>query len=194
LTTVTLPANTTLNDVHQGITAYFGGTWVEDIRAYQGGPLLSWGLGTARAGVGKRLNFQDYVNAMPAGRGMGALMIVEMSHDQETRRSNAGPPVVNGEGQIIAGGIRFIRYRVQLNIYHFAQADYAEDATVDQHQLVEAVKQLMRYDRTLGGICTQAGEGRFGIKTRRGQVMIDANDRVGRWIQMEFEVLTQIIA
>jgi hypothetical protein len=189
-----LPANTTRSEVRAGVAAYLGGSYVENIRGYQNGPLLSWGLGTVRAGWSARLNLNNFVAGMPAGRGMGAYMIVELGHEKETRRSIAGPPVTNGSGQIIAGGIKFIRYRVTLNVFHMAQTNYIEDAQADIDQLIEAIKQQIRYDRTLGGICTQAGEGRYGIQTREGVPMIDANNRAGTWFQMQFEILTQIIA
>lgn len=193
MTTVVLPP-TTANDIHQGIAAYFGGTFVENIRAYQGGNLMPYGLSTVRAGWGKRSNLQDFINKQAPGRGMGAYMIVELGNDKEVRRSIDGPPVTDGNGNLIAGGIKFITYKVTLNIFHLAQKAYAEDATVDLNNLTESIKQLIRYDRTLGGICTQAGEGRFGIQTRRGQPGVDANERTRTWVQMEFEILTQIIA
>jgi hypothetical protein len=192
--TVVLPANTSTDAIHQGIAAYFGGTYVQNIRAYQNGPLLSFGLSTVRAGWGKRLDLNNFVAGQLPGRGMGAYMIVELGNDKEWRRSDAGAPVQDGNGNIIAGGIKFIQYKVSLNIFHLAQKDYTEDATVDINNLTESIKQLMRYDRTLGGICTQAGEGRFGIQTRRGQPGVDGNGRTGTWIQMQFEVLVQIIA
>jgi hypothetical protein len=192
--TVALPANTTRTSVRQGVAAYLGGSYVEDIRAYQNGPLLSFGLSTVRAGWGKRLDMNNFIAGQSAGRGMGAYMIVELGFEKEVRRAIAGAPVTDGNGQIIAGGIKFIQYRVQLQCFHLAQKGYAEDAQADIDQLIEAIKQQIRYDRTLGGICTQAGEGRYGIQTSEGHPGVDANGRTGTWFQMQFEILTQIIA
>jgi hypothetical protein len=188
-----MPVTTTRTTVRQGIAAYFGGTYHAANRSWQNGPLLSSGLSTVRAGWGKKLNDNDFTYLQSSGRGMGAYMIVEIGYDKERRRSNAGPPVTSG-GNIIAGGIKEIEYRVTLNVFHLAQKGFAEDAQADIDLLIEAVKQQIRVDRTLGGICTQAGESRFGIQTREALPAVDANNRTGTWFTVAFEVMTQILA
>lgn len=198
---IPLPQNATRLQVKKGIAAYFGGTFVQNIRAYQNGPINSYGLGTVRAGLSKRLDLNNFVANQAKGRGMGAYMIVELGRDKETRRSEAGAPVTDAGGNIIAGGIKFIRYRVTLNVFHLAHKAYAEDAADDIEQLIEAIKQLIRLDRTLGTtppsgppMITDAGNSSFGIQTQVGHPGVDSNERTATWFQMEFEVLTQIIA
>lgn len=189
-----MPTTTTRTTVRQGIAGYFGGTYNAQNRSWQNGPLLSAGLSTVRAGWGKKLNDNDFVWMQQAGRGMGAYMIVEFGPDKERRRAIAGPPVTDGGGNIIAGGIKEIQYTVILNTFHLAQKGFAEDAAADIDLLIEAIKQRIRIDRTLGGICTQAGEGRYGIQTRPGMPAVDANNRTGTWFAISFQVMTQILA
>lgn len=199
---VPLPQNTTRLQVKRGIAAYFGGTFVPNIRAYQNGPIHSYGLSTVRAGWGKRLDLNNFVAGQVAGRGMGAYMVVELGRDHERRRSEAGAPQTDAGGNIIAGGIKFIRYRVTLNVFHLAHKAYAEDAADDIENLIEAIKQMIRLDRTLGTtppgggtpVITDAGNSTYGIQTQLGHPGIDGNDRTGCWFQIEFECLTQIIA
>jgi hypothetical protein len=189
-----VPALSTRKILHDGIAAYFGGTYQPDERCWQTGPLLQAGLGTVRKGWGKLLNDRDYTAGMPPGRNMGAVMIVELGQDDEYREAIAGSPALDGQGNIIAGGIKRIDNRCVLQVWHLAQKDYAEDAADDIDELVEAIKQRIRVDRTLGGICTQAGEGKFGIKTVVGRPGVDKNGRTGTWLTISFECMTQIIA
>lgn len=188
-----MTAMTTRTTVRQGIAGYFGGTYNASNRSWQNGPLLSAGLSTVRAGWGKKLNDQDFVYLQQSGRGMGAYMIVEFGPDKEVRRAIAGAPVVTS-GNIVAGGIKEIEYNVILNVFHLAQKAFSEDAAADIDLLIEAIKQQIRIDRTLGGICTQAGEGRYGIQTRPGMPAVDANNRTGTWFAISFQVMTQILA
>lgn len=181
-------ARTTLRD---GIASYFGGTFVAEERAWQNGPLVSNGLGTVRAALPKGLADQDMFAMLPTGRAMGAFAVVWLGPSKNIRRSIGGKPVVTG-GQITTGGIRFKTYRVILDVFHIAQTQYAEDEQQDLDDLLEAMEYLITEDPTLGGICTQAGEGRFGIEVRPGRPAVDADrGRTGTWAQIEFEVLTQ---
>jgi hypothetical protein len=142
----------------------------------------------------KRLNDNDFTAGMPAGRNMGAFMVVELGNDQERREAIAGPPVTDGSGNIVSGGIKRDDYRVTLQVFHMSQMDYTEDAVDDVDKLIEAIKQRIRTDRTLGGVCTQAGESSFGIQTSVGKPGLDKNERTGIWFQIQFEVMTQFVA
>lgn len=179
--------------VRQGVGAYLGGTWVEDIRGYQGGSLTANGLGTVRVGFPKRLDFNNFVAGAAAGRGMGAFMIVTFAHEREYRRAMAGPPVSTA-GTITSGGIKFIQYTVTLHVFHIAQKGYAEDAQADVDLLIEAIKQQIRLDRTLGGICTDAGETTYGIQVDESQPGVDGNDRTGTYFKVTFDIRCQIVA
>lgn len=156
-----MPATTTRKIVHDGIAAWFGGTYQPAFRCWQNGALVSSGLGTVRKAFPKEINDNDFTAGMAAGRNMGAFMVVDIPSDKENREAIAGAPVVDGGGNITAGGIKVVESKVNLEVFHMSQVDYTEDAVDDVDQLVEAIKQRIRIDRTLGGICTQAGESRF---------------------------------
>jgi len=177
--------------LRDGIAQYLGGTFVAEERAWQNGPLVSSGLGTVRAAFPKGLADQDMFAMLPVGRAMGAFMVVRLGPSKNVRRSVGGKPVVTS-GTITTGGIRFRTYRVLLEVFHIAQAQYAEDEQQDLDDLLYAIEYLIMEDPTLGGICTQAGEGRFGIEIRPGLPAVDPDrGRTGTWAQIEFEVLTQ---
>lgn len=177
--------------LRDGIAGYFGGTFNATVRGWQNGPLVSSGLGTVRAGFPKILNDADMFALIPPGRGMGAFMVVRLGPSKNVRRSVGGKPVVTS-GTITTGGIRFRTYRVLLETFHIAQVQHAEDEQQDLDELLYAIEYLIMSDPTLGGICTQAGEGRFGIEIRPGFPAVDPDlGRTGTWAQVEFEVLTQ---
>lgn len=142
--------------VRAGIARYFGGAaYDQEARAYRGsGPLAAYGLSTVRAYTPKRESDEDYVIEQAAGRGMGAAMIVEIPHDKEYRTAKAGAH----------GGIKLQDYDVVLATFHLAHMDHAEDAEYDIDLLIEAIKDHIRADRTLDGICYQAGENDMGIE------------------------------
>lgn len=187
-------ATTSRSIVRHGIAEYLGGTWVENIRAYQNGPLTSAGLGTVRAGYTKRLDMQDFWADMPPGTQMGAVMAVQLVSDNEVRRAMAGVPETDSNDDIIAGGWKMITYQVTLDCYHVAQADHAEDAVDAVDDLIEAIKEQIRYDRTLGGICMDAGESRRGIQVDVGEPGMDANERVLTWFTIKFECRVNMLA
>lgn len=180
--------------VHDGICSYFGGTYVPDERCWAQGPLMAYGLGAVRKAFPKRLNDADFTYGMVSGRGMGTTMVVNLPADQEVRLDKAGPPVNDGQRNITSGGVKTGLYQVELELFHLSQVDYAEDAVDDFDQVIEAVKQQIRLDRTLGGICTEAGESRLGIRVTTGRPGIDKNNRVGLWARVQFEVRVQMIA
>jgi hypothetical protein len=148
--------NTSRQIVRNGIAQFFGGsTYDTEARAYRPGPLLAYGLSTVRAYQPKRMPDSDYTSGQAAGRGMGAVMIVELPADTESR--DAKPAV---------RGMKRITYLSVLHFFHMAWQPHAEDAEQDVDLLIEQVKQLVRGDVTLGGICFQAGESRMGIRVR----------------------------
>lgn len=188
-----MSTETSRDIVNAGIAYYFGGPFDTNTRSYRGGPLAMNGLGTVRAGYPKELNMKDAFEGAPAGRMSGAFMIVDLGNDQEIRQAIAGAPETDASGDIVAGGIKQINYQVSLDVYHISQEPYAEDAQVDVNQLIEAVKQRIRVDRTLGGICMDAGETRNGIKTLRRHSGQDANKRTLTSFSIMFEVRVNFI-
>jgi len=173
--------------VRQGIAVFFGGSQYDSIaKAYRGsGPLLSSGLSTVRAYQPKRTPDPDYVIGQAAGRGMGALMVLEMP---ETRDE----VLTVGQIPASAGGQRHLIYPVTCHVFHMAHEAYAEDAEQDVDELDQAIHELIYSDPTLGGVCYQAGQNMAGIRS-----LIDPSDL---WkeitvthFRVQFEAEVQIV-
>ena len=146
--------------VRVGIAQFFGGTnYDSDFRCYRGGPLLSSGLSTVRPYQPKRTPDTDYVMGLNSGRGMGALMVLQMSQTRDNLLT--GPGLPNG----IHGGQRHLVYPVECHVFHMAHMNYAEDAEADVDELDQAIHEHIYSDPTLGGICYQAGINSAGIRT-----------------------------
>jgi hypothetical protein len=136
--------------VRQGVATFFGGTTFDPVsRTYTGGPLTSSGLGAARAYYPANIPDTDYFIGLPPGRGMGALMGVHLP--------DVGPEWREALGGATAG-IKGVPYQVELHFYHLSTMGHTEDAQADLDALLDAAKGLIYGDRTLGGICTEAGE------------------------------------
>jgi hypothetical protein len=175
---------TTRQIVRNGIAQFFGGTaYDQEARAYRGaGPLASAGLSTVRAYQPKRMSDVDYVYGQAAGRGMGAAMVVELPSDVESR-----------DAKPAGTGRKRINYTVILHCFHLAYQSHAEDAGPDVDSLIEQIKGLIRQDVTLGGVCFQAGESRFHIKTRIYPSAIIDKEKIATAFDIQFEAETEII-
>jgi hypothetical protein len=68
------------------------------------------------------------------------------------------------------GGMKNVRYEVELAVYIRSRTPHAEDAQDDVYALREALVDHMRADRTLGGACFEAGE---AIDGGRGSIDVD---------------------
>ena len=182
--------------VRTGIAQFFGGTQYDaEARAYRGAipaPLLAAGLSTVRAYQPKRLSDKDYVKGQAAGRGMGAAMTIGMLRDQEIRR--AGPAAGPGTAYVV-GGRKRVTYGTTLNIFHLAHMQHAEDAEADVDGLVEAVKNAIRGDVTLGSIpgVYQAGENARGITVQISESIAD-KEIVGTYVTVTFDVEAEIVS
>lgn len=145
--------------VRNGVAQFFGGTTYDSIfRAYRDGPLSSYGLSTVRAYQPKRLPDPDYVYGQDQGRGMGAVMILEMNETRDTAATIGLIPAT-------LGGQRKLVYPFQCHVFHMAHMDYAEDAEADIDALDQAIHEQLYSDPTLGGVCYQAGMDSTGIRT-----------------------------
>lgn len=150
-------ALTSRNIVRLAVTQYFGGTTYDAIfRAYRNGPLNSYGLSTVRPYQPKRLPDLDYVLGQAPGRGMGAVMILEMNETRDLPLTITGFP---------PAGQRRLIYPIQLHVFHLAHMNFAEDAEADIDALDQAIHERIYADPTLGGACYQAGLDSFGIRT-----------------------------
>lgn len=149
--------------IRTAIAEFFGGPVMDPTtRVYRTTPLAAEGLAGVCAYMSKRVGDAAFTQGLITGRAMGALMLVHLPHDQDVRKAWSGT----------TGGVRQNDVTVQLHLYHLAQADHCEDAQADLEDLIQAIKDRIHGDRTLGttdasglpGI-TQAGETPMGIVT-----------------------------
>lgn len=152
--------------VRTAIAQFFGGTQYDEIsRCYRGGPLLSFGLSTVRAYQPKREPDTDYVMGLNPGRGMGALMTLQMAETRDNILTTPGLPAG------VKGGQRRLVYPVKCHVFHMAHMPYAEDAEADVDALDQAIHEHIYADLTLGTGGTmppmiyQAGVSSAGIRT-----------------------------
>jgi hypothetical protein len=181
-------AVTSRSIVRTGICQFFGGTTYDtEARAYRGnGPLAQYGLATVRAFQPKKAADTDFTYGLPAGRGMGAYMIVYIHPTIELRDQKGG---ALGGGSVTSGR-KIIRYTVTLQGFHLAYEGHSEDAGADVDNLIEAIHDLMRGDKTLGSSVVQAGESHFGIRTATPPPVIkDQVTETGFTISFEADVL-----
>lgn len=189
-----MPSATSRQIVRTGVAQFFGGPQYDtEARAYRGSvpaALFAAGLSSVRAYRPKRLSDLDFVKGQSAGRGMGAYMYVDMPRDTEIRRAlpAAGP----GTGYVKAGRKR-ITYTTVLNVFHLAHMPHAEDAEADVDALIETVKDTIRGDVSLGGICYQAGENNRGIAVQIAPSALD-KEIVGTWATVTFDAEVEIIS
>jgi hypothetical protein len=181
--------------VRLAVAQFFGGsTYDSNARAYRGsGPLLSSGLSTVRAYQAKRVSDMDYVIGQAAGRGMGAMMTIEMAETHDNLLTGPGLPAG------VHGGQRHLVYPVACNVFHMAHQPYAEDAEADVDDLDQAIHELIYSDPTLGTtsitgppMIYQAGMSRNGIKS-----MIDQSEEwkeiTATYFRVEFDAEVQIV-
>jgi len=131
--------------VRDGIAQFFGGTqWDPAFKCYRAGPLLQYGLSTVRPYQPKREPDTDYVMGLNPGRGMGAMMVLDLAETRDTLWTGPGLPAG------IQGGRRHLVYPVKCHVFHLAHMPYAEDAEADVEALVEAIHDHIYTDLTLG--------------------------------------------
>lgn len=137
-----------IQSVLDGICRYFGGPYDETTRTYRSSPLVGAGVGVVRRGWTTDDKLAEYFNGQDAGARTGCQIVVYIPSDSETRFALAGEH----------GGQKYVRYRVAMACYIRSRTPYAEDAQDDVYALRDALKELMRADRTLGKCCFEAGE------------------------------------
>jgi hypothetical protein len=152
--------------VRTAIAQFFGGTnYDSTFKCYRGGPLLGYGLSTVRPYQPKREPDTDYVMGLNPGRGMGAMMALQMGETRNTILTSPGLPAG------VHGGQRHLCYPVKCHVFHMAHMPYAEDAEADIDGLAEAIQDHIHSDLTLGtgGVTPpmiyQAGISSMGIRT-----------------------------
>lgn len=113
---------------------------------------------------------------------MGSYIVVEIGEDDERR---IALPAYTGRKNIV--------YDVTLHVFHLAHMPHLEDAEADVNGVIEAVKDQIRSDVTLGGICYQAGESRRGIRSRV-EPSIVSSEISGTEILITFQAEVMIVA
>lgn len=181
----TAGVNTTRQAVRTGMATYFGGTLVSSDRSWQNGPLTASGLGAVKAYIGKGVPDSDYVAGMAAGRGMGAIALIQLAQSHRFRQAFGG-----GTAQNVATGWKQETFTVTLHLYHIAEQPHVEDAEADLEALIQAVITLIEADRTLGQTVVQAGEGLQGIDSAMDVPEINQRGRARTYATVTFAVET----
>lgn len=134
--------------VLDGICRYFGGPYDDTTRTYRSSPLQSVGIGVVRRAWAKNDNKADYFWGQDAGARTGCQVVVWIPRRSEQRFTVAGEH----------GGMKNVRYSIELACYIRSRTPSAEDAQDDVYAIEDALVEHMRADRTLGGACFEAGE------------------------------------
>jgi hypothetical protein len=143
-------------DIRRGIATYFGGPVVTPDDWYRSSPLADLGLAGVKAYYQSRFADHEYFGDLDGAR-TGAIMCVHLDDDTEKR--------------LAIGGILDAPFNVYLYRFFLTLTPSQADAQADRDDLVDAVRDLIRADPTLGmGINSsapvrvlQAGEGERGI-------------------------------
>ena len=136
--------------IRTGIAEYFGGSTLTAAGWYQPTPLTAVGLAGVRAYYDDRIADNEYFTGLTDAR-TGAVMCVHLEDDSETR--------------LEIGGVLDAPYNVSLFLFLLTLTPSPEDAQADRDDLVQAIRDRLRADPTLGGLVLQAGEGPAGIRT-----------------------------
>lgn len=149
-------------DIRRGIAAFFGGPEPDERQYYRTSPLAGLGLSGVLPYYLPRVEAdRDYFEGVDSDTRTGAVMCVHLGDDTEKRLAIGG----------LGGGILDAPYNVALYLYLLTLTPSVSDAQADRDDLVDAVRDMIRADPTLGmGInsdapvkVTQAGEGEAGI-------------------------------
>lgn len=132
--------------VLDGICRYFGGPYDPTTRTYRSSPVA--GVGVVRRAWAAADNHEDFFHGMDAGARTGCQIVVWIPRRSEQRFTVAGEH----------GGMKNVRYDIELACYIRSRTPLAEDAQDDVYALQDALVEWMRADRTLGGACFEAGE------------------------------------
>jgi hypothetical protein len=145
-----------IQNVLDGICAYFGGIYDPIQRLYTTSPVP--GVGVVGRSWPKRDDHAEFFNNMPPGTRTGSRITVFIPRQSEFRESFGGEH----------GGMKRVLYRVQLCCYLRSRTRHAEDAQDDMYALRDALVEHLRLDRTLGGAVFQAGEAIEGMGAAAG--------------------------
>jgi len=188
------------NLVRNAIAAYFGGSQPanDPTVCFQGGPLVSYGLGTAYPYSVRGVPDEYYTLGMPAGQNWGAVLGITRVERVTVRQAYGGA----------TSGWRGRTYTITCELAVIAELPYIEVAGAGLDNLIDQMHALIYADRTLGTtggvynslvngrLIQQAGEGRAGIRdvTDRFAGLDPDKGRYAGEATVTFEALTMIAA
>lgn len=185
--------------VREAIAAYFGGILVTADAGicFQGGPLVSAGLGSAFPyKVKKSAPDEYYTQGMAAGAGWGAVLTVSL-------RAQIGRIAIGGA----TSGWRARRYDTVCSLEVLSYEPHLETAEAGLDDLIDALIGLIYADRTLGTtnpvlypppvgrLITQAGEAPRGIDVGLPEFTVaDDRGKARGGVDITFETYTVVMA
>lgn len=119
------------------VCTYFGGEYDPNKHAYLSTTVP--GLGAVRRGRPRRTRRDDLFDGM-ACETFGSTMLVHCPSWQEQRTAVAGAH----------SGLKLVRCEVVLHLYLYSTAKFAEDAQDAFYELLDAIRDHIHADRTLG--------------------------------------------
>ena len=139
--------------VRLAVAQFFGGTQASDDEVkFQGGPLVSYGLGTAYPYSVRHAPDSDYTAGMTAGQNWGCVMSTTKVRRVTSLDSYGGP----------SSGIWLRKYVITCEIALLCELEHIEVAGAGLDDLVDQVLSMIFADRTLG---TSGGTGGVTILT-----------------------------
>ena len=139
--------------VRRAVAAFFGGTQVTDGEVkFQGGPLTSYGLGTAYPYTVKHFPDTDFTAGAPDGRNWGCVLSTTRVRRVTTLDSYGGPE----------SGIWLRKYVITCRIGVLCELPHIEVAGAGLDDLIDQMEAMIFADRTLG---TQGGSGGVTVLT-----------------------------
>lgn len=178
--------------VRLAVAKFFGGTLATDGEVkFQGGPLTSFGLGTAYPYSVRHAPDTDYTAGQPAGQNWGCVMSTTRVRRTSRLDSYGGP----------ASGYWERKYAITCDIALICELDHIEVAGAGLDGLIDQVHALMYADRQLGtaggagGVTIlQAGAGK-GLVTDETDRFAGIDPDKGRYAAqatVAFEALTMV--
>ena len=179
--------------VRLAVAQFFGGTQVTtdaEVK-FQGGPLVSFGLGTAYPYSVTHMPDSDYTAGAAAGRNYG-FVLATTKLTRATKLDSYGGP---------SSGTWERKYQVTCRIGILAELEHIEVAEAALDDLIDQMHTLIYADRTLG---TQGGAGGVTILTAGTGGITDTTDVLtavdqvkGRYTgeaDVTFQALTMVTA
>ena len=164
-------------DLRHGIAQFFGGTTYDEQEfIYRPTPLAASGLAGVRPYWTARFQDPDYLETLPQGTTMGAVMAVHIPDQDEGRYAMGGP----------VSGVKEDLDQVELYLLHYSTGARQELAQAQLDDLLDAVKAKIRGDRTLGGCCVEAGEGGSRLRTQADPPVTMSNNIVRQQALISF--------